>query len=110
VTDSHIRRAAARHGRLSHGSQAESSHNGQSRLCERVDPEYTGDDRIQPDDPTYPQARLFAINTFFEDKLGSPGAYKEQPLEAHAFRAGMDWVRALMPALQDFSTCAAGMR
>lgn len=79
----------------------ENSHNYQDKLVKRLDP--SSPDPLDPADPEYNQAVLFALNDGphsyvkgeenFED-------YKKQPLEEHAHDNGPKTARAVMTGLR----------
>ncbi len=85
----------------------ENSHNWQDQLSLAV---LAGEWQHRKQDPLYEQACLFAINQSFYDcsaapnKAGGPEyqpAYREQPLEAHAYRAGAKLSAAVMRMLDE---------
>ena len=80
----------------------ENCHSWQHQLVGQVRRGHPG---IGADSPLYRQAKLFEANwSYYDSTTGSGGsadwlAYPEQPMEAHAFKAGSAFARDLMRAL-----------
>jgi hypothetical protein len=79
----------------------ENSHYYQDHLVARLDPGHA--DPLDPNDPEYAQAQLFALNSATHGYVKPDGdfdTYKKQPLEEHAHRAGPQASKALLAAIK----------